>query len=780
MTILNEGLRTQVRRLQDKGYFSSGYENPIKSSTDGFEEKISQVARFIKHVLTKHPEITSAKKLMRKVEENIKTIDQEYCDTVLELFKETVDALLRKSFSSLSSDSDDTPAPTRRRRDMLKAYYGIAEKTTKPKSAIDEKDFDAEKFAAKLLKEGKLKDLLAKDIELTNDMRKLDNELQMLVYGNYTNFINATKLISNMKDSVTGMRSRISNLNTSLTQVGTLNSTIQSELGGNKSKIQKLLTVNGTLKKIDFVVTLPNRLQEYISVKAYASAVTYWGVGYQILHRHNHIKSFSHVNTRCVEIINSLHEELVMALKECFISSDNRQASSIVKYISDIEKTGCGSVDSVAESETVSCLVKKMVSDELQTNVEQGLPVLLSESNMETPDTKILQAVSALLLHSSEKVTSGVSLLHITPHDGTAYAHRIVQPHVLICIEKTCEFVAQIASHRVELLMNDCSAIIEGDIDVPLAEKSEKFASGMAVQLSDLIQGSVTLVKRFFSSPEKAILNVRNEFFSSIRKMYSNLESLLLRKKTQSTSLALLSFMTQYNLHTVPVICESARIFPDGADLADDLIKISSKLTTTAATNFIVSTGVKATNLLWNYPQSLETYSEGDSLVNKNIMLAMKEVEKARRAVMQGLPSGKKSVSKDEKSQASSQSRPTSYASLAIAAQLEAVLHPSCSYGVSVIVADVSNVVRCLCLYLLRSVLELIRTATVSSPAALHSLQSDVLYLSIGMSDICNSSDIVSLIDEILHNATDRCRGGDLKEKDEAITEVLEFMRLSR
>ncbi|KAJ9461460.1 Vacuolar protein sorting-associated protein 51-like protein [Diplonema papillatum] len=225
------------------------------------------------------------------------------------------------SSASVSSADDDalTHKRTRSRgRNMLMAYYGLKSDREAARNDddtdVDSSNFNAQKYVTKLMKDGKLKDLLDKDRSISDDVQQLDSELQMLVYGNYTNFINATKLVSNMRQSVVEMEPALQKLKAGIESVVDTSQESKRALKGNREEIGRLLSVTRTLKKLEFIVTLPERLQDCVDDGNYTGLVRYWSAGRSILSRYSHVKSFANVSSQCSSLMAGLHDRLLQVV----------------------------------------------------------------------------------------------------------------------------------------------------------------------------------------------------------------------------------------------------------------------------------------------------------------------------------------------------------------------------------------------------------------------------------------------------------------------------------
>ena len=98
--------------------------------------------------------------------------------------------------------------------ELLASYYGM--EGTQPKEDlsgdIDSPSFDPEAFVRFLLQSVRQEDLLRRHEDMVQEVKKLDSDMQMLVYENYNRFISATDTIRTMKSNVDGMDSSMQEL----------------------------------------------------------------------------------------------------------------------------------------------------------------------------------------------------------------------------------------------------------------------------------------------------------------------------------------------------------------------------------------------------------------------------------------------------------------------------------------------------------------------------------------------------------------------------------------
>eukprot|EP01063_Lacrimia_lanifica_P037068 TRINITY_DN7510_c0_g1_i1.p1 TRINITY_DN7510_c0_g1~~TRINITY_DN7510_c0_g1_i1.p1 ORF type:complete len:775 (+),score=264.84 TRINITY_DN7510_c0_g1_i1:43-2367(+) len=234
----------------------------------------------------------------------------------------------------MSGDAEAQPAGGRRRRNKLMAYYGIADEEKEkekekalPQSELDHEDFDAYAYVGKMLKTARVKDLVSQDVTITKEVHELDAQLQMLVYGNYTNFISATELISNMKTSVDTMKEQMATLDANLAKVSGAHHAMQRRVAPLWAEVEKLSSITVTLKKIDFLVRLPDRLQHCLKSGAHKEVVRYWLAAQRILQRHSHIKSFANVRQQCLPTVEEVQAKLRAGIAAATLETSQSAAS---------------------------------------------------------------------------------------------------------------------------------------------------------------------------------------------------------------------------------------------------------------------------------------------------------------------------------------------------------------------------------------------------------------------------------------------------------------------
>lgn len=73
-------------------------------------------------------------------------------------------------------------------------------------------NFDSEAFVNNLIHKKGLDELVAVEEDMVQNVRRLDSEMQQLVYENYNKFLTATNTVRNMQNAFTDMDNVIKNL----------------------------------------------------------------------------------------------------------------------------------------------------------------------------------------------------------------------------------------------------------------------------------------------------------------------------------------------------------------------------------------------------------------------------------------------------------------------------------------------------------------------------------------------------------------------------------------
>lgn len=144
--------------------------------------------------------------------------------------------------------------------------------------------------------------------------------MKTLVYENYNKFISATDTIRKMKSNVQDMESEMSRLNENISGISKQSKLINGELGPNRKKIQQLSNVHNSLKRLQFIFELPNRLQLCLNKKRYSQAVKYYSKASKLLEHYKHMPAFKGIERDCHQIMDKVNSDIWAALTDPHLS----------------------------------------------------------------------------------------------------------------------------------------------------------------------------------------------------------------------------------------------------------------------------------------------------------------------------------------------------------------------------------------------------------------------------------------------------------------------------
>ncbi|CAN0194719.1 unnamed protein product [Ectocarpus sp. 6 AP-2014] len=238
-------------------------------------------------------------------------------------------------YSDDDSDGQERPAAATtaaaaagsgaRMKELLASYYGMQQQERSGpdmSSDVESTYFEAKRYVAGLLKNDKVETLLRKDDEMVREVKKLDSDMQMLVYENYNKFISATDTIRKMAQNVEGMETEMSDLKSSMERIAESSATVNTSLEGNRSKMDKLVRVRRLLQRLDFLFQLPQRLEEAVQEGLYAKAIRYFSMTKDILHKHSHVSSFGAIQRDCEDTVRRLQDKLQEEVNSSDVSRD--------------------------------------------------------------------------------------------------------------------------------------------------------------------------------------------------------------------------------------------------------------------------------------------------------------------------------------------------------------------------------------------------------------------------------------------------------------------------
>lgn len=194
---------------------------------------------------------------------------------------------------------------------LLRQYYGL-DTPDKAQEArdIDSPNFDPKGFFTEAAKNDSLPQILARENSLVTDIRAFDNDLQTLVYDNYSKFLGAADTVHSLSDNISNLTSQMDHLKKNLDDISTHSKKIVDDLEPNRQRIQRLVGISRLLGRVEFISRLPNQLNACLRTEKYEAAVNVWTKVETILSTQQHFPSFKRIHEDCTKIMNDIQSRI--------------------------------------------------------------------------------------------------------------------------------------------------------------------------------------------------------------------------------------------------------------------------------------------------------------------------------------------------------------------------------------------------------------------------------------------------------------------------------------
>jgi len=223
---------------------------------------------------------------------------------------------------------------------------------------INGSEFDPDMFVNKLVAEASLAQLLAQEGEIVRQIQGLDSDMQTLVYENYNKFIAATETIRKMRVDFRGMEEEMEQLASSMSSITQFSNQVSDSLRHNRQEVARLSSAHNTLQGLEFILSLPERLESSISEGCLAQAVSDWKGGEASLSQYRDLPSFSGIQEDCERIMAGLRQSLESRLADP--ACEGEQLTQAVELLREL---GC-------PSEELSCSYLQHASISLEQHLE--------------------------------------------------------------------------------------------------------------------------------------------------------------------------------------------------------------------------------------------------------------------------------------------------------------------------------------------------------------------------------------------------------------------------
>ncbi|KAI6182592.1 Vacuolar protein sorting-associated protein 51-like protein [Aphelenchoides bicaudatus] len=188
---------------------------------------------------------------------------------------------------------------------------------------INSNQFDSESFVNNLILKKGLDELVTVEEEMVQSVRRLDYEMQVhLIYENYNKFLTATNTVKKMQDEFTNMDNKMSDLTDKMARISNLSSVLSEKFSENRETVNKLTESSKTVKSLQFIVTLPQKLRTLVDARNYSEAIRIYNNAKPKLEKIKDFKSVAGIYADSKAIIERLERQLWVKVKSPVLSSE--------------------------------------------------------------------------------------------------------------------------------------------------------------------------------------------------------------------------------------------------------------------------------------------------------------------------------------------------------------------------------------------------------------------------------------------------------------------------
>uniref|UniRef100_A0A7S3D632 Vacuolar protein sorting-associated protein 51 homolog n=1 Tax=Palpitomonas bilix TaxID=652834 RepID=A0A7S3D632_9EUKA len=145
--------------------------------------------------------------------------------------------------------------------------------TGPPETNMDSPDFKPEEYLQHITRERKFDELAKEAKEIGSSVLSLRTELQMHIYGNYSQFIEAADKIRDMKEGVGSLEANATDLVESMNVISEKSAAINQNLSAGRKKIEELSGVKKFLRQLKFVLDVPSKIHAAIDLNNFSEAM---------------------------------------------------------------------------------------------------------------------------------------------------------------------------------------------------------------------------------------------------------------------------------------------------------------------------------------------------------------------------------------------------------------------------------------------------------------------------------------------------------------------------
>ncbi|KHN83810.1 Vacuolar protein sorting-associated protein 51 -like protein [Toxocara canis] len=184
-------------------------------------------------------------------------------------------------------------------------------------------DFDCDAYLSHLLKKKTLDELVQVEEDMVHNVRRLDSEMQQLVYENYNKFLTATSTVKKMQKDFLEIGREMESLSKRMNRISDLSKDLCSAFGKHRADVAHLADANRTVKSLQFMLSLPQKLQSLLEQKEYGEAVKCYLAARQSLLRYSHVPSVASISDDSKLLMADVEKQLRSVVCNRYVSSED-------------------------------------------------------------------------------------------------------------------------------------------------------------------------------------------------------------------------------------------------------------------------------------------------------------------------------------------------------------------------------------------------------------------------------------------------------------------------
>uniref|UniRef100_A0A1I8BTD2 Vacuolar protein sorting-associated protein 51 homolog n=1 Tax=Meloidogyne hapla TaxID=6305 RepID=A0A1I8BTD2_MELHA len=221
---------------------------------------------------------------------------------------------------------------------------------------INSTNFDAEYYVQDLLRKKGLEELVAVEQDMVNNVRRLDSEMQSLVYENYSKFLNATSTVKDMQNRLTDAHNEMHSLSSRMNRITDLSDFLTEKFAKNCERVKKLNEARDSVKRLEFLIKAPQILQKCVENNDMSKAVNTYVSIQPKLEKLKNLPSMSGIASDSEKIIEGVKKQLSEQLERRLISSE-----AVIQAVQLLKKLGIP--ENELENQLISTFEREIYSE---------------------------------------------------------------------------------------------------------------------------------------------------------------------------------------------------------------------------------------------------------------------------------------------------------------------------------------------------------------------------------------------------------------------------------